>query len=480
MEASGFNILHDLPSNPPDDHDCPYSSVSAFALDTQRLDLEQLVARGDLSRSSLERYQNNVSSGDYDLKRARSAKNKLITEAASNFISDAEDADLQSFTDWVSHEKDWLEPYVAFEILKGIPGNEGKSWQNWETGKDFSASLVNDIRHKYTDEFNALSYGQWMAEQQAIRYRELAKQFGVEIWGDVPFYVGAGEVWSNREIFNLDANGNQLSKGGCPPDDFSESGQVWGNATYKVNLDDHETTGKVIDWWEKRLDRVGKINGGPTRLDHVIGLAAPWIIPNERDDGRVGRRDPGIGRQLLGRLAQKGILNLYAEDLGEKNADAEAMMRDYKLFCTRVGVFALGNLNSGGIGSFNESEHNPSNYSERTVGFTSNHDTPTLVQQIEGLHPEARYQFVEYIRSQFPNSGVGDHLSNEQLALFEINRTLGSRAMVAITTPWDVLGLGQEGRYNIPGTVGPQNWSWSMSRSQIDAMGRRLAQIRSL
>ena len=32
----------------------------------------------------------------------------------------------------------------------------------------------------------------------------------------------------------------------------------------------------------------------------------------------------------------------------------------------------------------------------------------------------------------------------------------------------DLLGLGEEGRMNIPGTVGDQNWTWRMERDSID------------
>ena len=33
----------------------------------------------------------------------------------------------------------------------------------------------------------------------------------------------------------------------------------------------------------------------------------------------------------------------------------------------------------------------------------------------------------------------------------------------------DLLGLGDEARFNTPGTVGPHNWSWQARPEQLDA-----------
>lgn len=287
MSAAGFSILHDLPPNPPDKYNCPYSSVSAFALDPQRIDLEQLVKTGDLTRPQLNTYQALLASGNEGVE-IREAKSEVLQQSAYQFMVAGSTERKADFKTWWETEKSWLEPCATFEILKGLPGNAGKSWQQWEVGKDFSPQLINDVKSSQEKPFTAICYEQWIAEQQALRYRDTAKELGIELWGDVPFYVGQGEVWANRELFNLDANGNQFTQAGCPPDNFSDTGQIWGNATYKVDANNPELNNKVIDWWGERLRRAHKISGGMTRLDHFIGLAGPYIIPTNRSDGLEG------------------------------------------------------------------------------------------------------------------------------------------------------------------------------------------------
>ena len=40
---------------------------------------------------------------------------------------------------------------------------------------------------------------------------------------------------------------------------------------------------------------------------------------------------------------------------------------------------------------------------------------------------------------------------------------MSSRCRTCMVQMQDVLGLGSEARMNMPGTVGPQNWSWRMA-----------------
>ena len=49
-----------------------------------------------------------------------------------------------------------------------------------------------------------------------------------------------------------------------------------------------------------------------------------------------------------------------------------------------------------------------------------------------------------------------------------ISFCMDSSASIVIFPMQDLLGLGEEGRMNIPGTVGDQNWTWRMERDSID------------
>ena len=70
--------------------------------------------------------------------------------------------------------------------------------------------------------------------------KEYANEKGILIIGDIPIYVASDSVdlWANPELFIVDENLFPKVVAGCPPDAFSETGQLWGNPIY--NWDKHK------------------------------------------------------------------------------------------------------------------------------------------------------------------------------------------------------------------------------------------------
>lgn len=473
MKDAGFSILHDLPNTPPDGFECPYSSVSAFALDAQRIDLETLAVTGDITHDELETYQNLVSSRNTG-PAIKSEKEMLLRRAFMNFDNYGSSERKRSFAAWRNQEADWLDSYAAFEVFKDLPQNKNKRWQDWETAKDYSPKLVDELKAECGLKFSAICYMQWVAEEQTLHYLENAHQLGIEIWGDVPFYVGEGEVWANREIFNLDSDGNQLSQGGAAPSATSSTGQIWGNATYNIDPKNNPTdTAKAIDWWVKRLVRSYKLNAGKVRLDHFIGFAEPYIIPINARDGQNGWRAGGMGNMLFDRLVKEfgEDIPFYPEDLGSMT-DATPKLRDkYGLLSTKLAVRAL--TKDLPVGGFGSSQNNPDNYQEGVVGFSVNHDSPTLIQALDGArisHPEEFSRYIEYLSQQLPGRNLNQQTSSAELAQREMERVIRSTARYAFIAIGDSLHLGSVAQYNKPGTVGPENWSWRMRPADIQTL----------
>ena len=64
--------------------------------------------------------------------------------------------------------------------------------------------------------------------------RAYATEQGIKIIGDLPIYVpyDSVDVWMYPELFQLDAHKNPIGVAGCPPDAFTDDGQLWGNPLY--------------------------------------------------------------------------------------------------------------------------------------------------------------------------------------------------------------------------------------------------------
>ena len=70
-----------------------------------------------------------------------------------------------------------------------------------------------------------------------------ANKKGIEMVGDIPIYVAfdSADTWANPKLFQLDKEGRPIGVAGCPPDCFSETGQLWGNPLYDWKY--HKKTG---------------------------------------------------------------------------------------------------------------------------------------------------------------------------------------------------------------------------------------------
>src|SRR5438270_364512 len=169
-------------------------------------------------------------------------------------------------------------------------------------------------KRELADEISYQKYVQFLFFRQWASIREAADARNIEIMGDVPIYVAgdSADVWANRELFQLDENGEPTVVAGVPPDYFSETGQRWGNPLYRWDI----LREKKYRWWVSRF-RAAMRFADVVRVDHFRGFAAYWEIPASEPTAIHGRWMPGPGRALFDAVRDAlGDLPLVAEDLG--------------------------------------------------------------------------------------------------------------------------------------------------------------------
>ena len=279
--------------------------------------------------------------------------------------------------------------------------------------------------------------------------RQYAHSKGIGLIGDIPIYVPAEskDVKDNPGEFLLDENGVPTAVAGVPPDDFSEDGQLWGNALY--NWEAMKKNG--YNWWIRRIGRAASLFD-MVRIDHFRGFAQYWAVPYGETTAKNGHWEPGPGIDFVRTITNWFKDTLFiAEDLGVITQDVGAMLKESGLPGMKVLEFAFDPKW--------DSEHLPHNHTENCVCYTGTHDNCTAKEWAEKDAPKRCLDFAKLYLNITEDEGIEWGL---------IRAGMGSVARLFVAQMQDYLGLGAEGRINRPGTVGG-NWEWRMTEEQLKA-----------
>jgi 4-alpha-glucanotransferase len=280
-------------------------------------------------------------------------------------------------------------------------------------------------------------------EREWESLRRYARERGVRIFGDLPFYVaeGSADHVARPELFQ------DSVVAGVPPDAFTATGQLWGNPLY----DWPALSRRRYRWWVERLRRTFELVD-LARLDHFRGFVSYWAVPAGARTAQGGRwrRGPGAAPFRAAR-AELGRLPLVAEDLGVITP-AVTRLRD------ALGLPGMVVLQFG-YGARPANPHRLENHREWSVVYTGTHDHDTAVGWWRSLSEGERRA-----------TGLRDAEPHWEL----VELALSSRARLAVLPLQDVLGLGSEARLNTPGTE-RGNWGWRLPPGALTPeLARRL------
>jgi 4-alpha-glucanotransferase len=298
-------------------------------------------------------------------------------------------------------------------------------------------------------ERNAFWIGDWAAaggsiadqvrfDREWAALRRYALERGVKLIGDVPIYVapGSADHRAHPELFQEGA------VAGTPPDAFTDKGQLWGNPLY----DWPALRRRKYRWWVERLRRTFELYD-LARIDHFRGFVSYWSVPAKARHALSGHWRRGPGRAVFDAAqAELGELPLIAEDLGVITPAVERLRDD-------LGFPGMAIIQYH-FDPDPHSPHNLANHREHQVVYTGTHDHDTLRGWYESLPPGRRAVVDEQI-------GTGPE---PQWRLIEL--AFSSRAELAMVQTQDVLGLGSEGRMNMPGTASGA-WKWRLREGAL-------------
>ncbi|MBQ6997391.1 MAG: 4-alpha-glucanotransferase [Oscillospiraceae bacterium] len=443
-----------LPLTPTGYGDSPYQSCSTYAGNPYLIDLQLLIGEGLLQADEVTAVSWCSREDKVDFGTLYQNRNRILKLAYSRF------ADQQALDAFCRKHSSWLPDFALFMALKGK--FQGAPWYQWEDALKFrQPDALWAARQELKEEIRFYCFQQYLFYTQWNALRSYAHSKDVRIIGDVPIYVpyDSADVWSSPEYFQLDEKLSPTAVAGCPPDAFSEDGQLWGNPLYR--WDRMEEDG--FSWWLRRLAAAGELYD-TVRIDHFRGLEAYWSVPYGDATARGGKWIKGPGMKFIEAI-KKGLptLDMIAEDLGFLTQEVFDL-RDASGF---PGMKILGFA----FDSREPSEYLPHTYPVNSVCYTGTHDNMTTRQWFETASADAVAYAKEYM-----------HLTEDEGFVWGMIRTaMASVSQLCITPMQDLLDLGGEARMNFPGTQTDANWTWRADAScMAPELAKRLAAVTRL
>lgn len=440
LQAMGMSYWQMLPLTPPACGNSPYSAFSAFGGNPLLIDLEQVVAEGDLADAGpAGRYPKDR----VDFTAVTACKMELLNRAGAAFLAEKEPRRTGEFRQFCDTTP-WLDDFALFMVLKHHFND--RSWSSWpEEAARIAPERSRKFLQEFAQEIAVEKYLQWQFARQWRGLRAYAHERDIAMIGDIPIYVAhdSADVWSHRELFLLDAKGNPTVVAGVPPDYFTTTGQLWGNPHYNWEV----LAQDGYRWWIDRF-KANFALFDIVRVDHFRGFEAAWQVSVTAKTAEQGLWVEGPGERLFDTLlAELGPLAIIAEDLGVITPAVEALRDRYHFPGMKILQFAFDSGPSD--------PYLPHNHIQNMVVYTGTHDNDTTRGWYDSIADTERGAMKAYLGTS------GDDCAGDLM-----RAALMSVADTAIIPFQDILKLGNEARMNLPGTAFG-NWEWRFSRDML-------------
>ncbi len=455
LKKSGVKCWQILPLSPTSYGDSPYQSFSVNAGNPYFIDFEILEGDGLLEHDEFASIVWDSEPDKVDYSIIWNHCFDVLRIAYSRFRA----SKFPQYRKFCDANKHWLEEYSLFMALKFA--HDGKAWYEWENDIAMhKPKAVAEAKKELKKEIGFYKFIQFEFSRQWHELKKYANDNGIEIIGDIPIYcaLDSVEAWGNHKLFWFDRKHRPVAVAGCPPDDFSPTGQLWGNPLYDWEY--HKKTG--YEWWIDRIRSASQLYD-IVRIDHFRGFESYYTIPYGNKDATVGEWKKGPNYELFCLAEEKlGKLNIIAEDLGFITPEVREMLDK----CGYPGMKVLQFGFSDG-----ENEHLPHNFTgTNCYAYTGTHDNETLSGWIEKMDTKSLKFTKKYLNVK----------KKKEIAPAVIRAAWSSVAEVAVAQIQDFLDSPPDGRMNTPSTLGC-NWQFRTKESDFtSSLAKRIKKLNKI
>ncbi len=439
LKESGQTYWQVLPLGITSFGDSPYQSASSYAGNPYFIDLDMLCDWGLVPKEALPQLDEFGKMVDYS--QLFITRYALLRTAFSHGYGEI----CNQVQEFAQKNRYWLDDFALFMALK--QAHQGAPWYMWEEPyKQRESSALSQARQTYAQDIAFWQFLQYLFFRQWDSLRTYANDNGIAIIGDIPIYVSydSCDVWSNPDIFMLNAKKEPILVAGCPPDAFSKTGQLWGNPVYNWPILEKCN----FEWWINRLRQCSRLYDC-VRIDHFRGFDEFWGIPAGDRTAENGKWYPAPGLALFQEVRrQLPELSIIAEDLGFLTPSVITLRNTLGICGTKVLLFAFD--------PHEESDYLPHRYTSQSIVYTGTHDNDT----VEGWRKMTAKENVAFAESYLCKQ-PGEYLSHAF-----VRGAYASVSDIAMIPMQDLLGLDNSARMNTPSVIGG-NWCWRMQQKDL-------------
>jgi 4-alpha-glucanotransferase len=289
----------------------------------------------------------------------------LFAEFAMTASADYPSSPGADFARFCREGGDLLEAHARFEALHADQSRGGPSfWRDWQAEwRDPHSAAVAEFARTQDREIQFHLFLQWLAERSLTAAQAGTRQAGMRIGLVADLAIGTDKGGSHAWGRQSDILG-ALSIG-APPDILNTRGQDWGLAAFSP----HALRNNGYAPFLATL-RAAMRHAGGVRIDHVMGLARLWLVP-EGASAAEGAYLAYPMENLLRLIALESRRHraiVIGEDLGTVPPGFSDRLNAAGILSMRVLWFEREGA------AFKA----PEEWSEHAAAMTSTHDLPTV------------------------------------------------------------------------------------------------------
>ena len=265
-----------------------------------------------------------------------------------------------------AEQGDALETHARFEALHAHHFHADPArwhWRTWpEQYRDPGNPAVAAFAAEHAKEVAFHAFMQWQADRSLAAAQQAARAAGMPVGLVADLAVGAdsggSHCWSRQAEILIGVTV------GAPPDLLSPQGQSWGLAAFSPR-------GLVLNGFRAYLEmlRNAMRHAGGVRIDHALGLARLWVVPDgaSASDGAYISFPIGDMLRLIALESHRHRAIVLAEDLGTIPEG----------FQERLGAASMLGMRVLWFERHDDRFTSPRTWTKSATAMTSTHDLPT-------------------------------------------------------------------------------------------------------